>query len=263
MGSTIEAGTLGGRFGYLRFGAGPRTLVILPGLYLDGEAPGGLAARAYAYGFRALAATHTIYVVRRPRGLAAGTSIADLAAQYGQVLRSELGRADVVGLSTGGLIAQELALGDPDAVNRLALVVSGARIAEPGRRLCAEWLRLAEARDWRGVRASLATAVVDGRLARRLVRTLVRRSDPPHGSDADDFVVTVQAALAHDTTGRLAALSVPALLVGGDVDLFFPEPVLRATAGWNMQLRVLPAGHGLPKRHAGRLQAELAAFLAG
>jgi hypothetical protein len=29
-----------------------------------------------------------------------------------------------------------------------------------------------------------------------------------------------------------------------------------------MQLRVLPAGHGLPKRHAGRLQAELATFLA-
>jgi hypothetical protein len=52
MGSTIEAGTLGGRFGYLRFGDG---------------------------------------------------------------------------LSTGGLIA--LALGDPDAVDRLALVVSGARIA--------------------------------------------------------------------------------------------------------------------------------------
>jgi hypothetical protein len=61
MGSTIEAGTLGGRFGYLRFGDG---------------------------------------------------------------------------LSTGGLIA--LALGDPDAVDRLALVVSGARIAEPGRRLCAD-----------------------------------------------------------------------------------------------------------------------------
>jgi len=55
MGSTIEAGTLGGRFGYLRFGDG---------------------------------------------------------------------------LSAGGLIAQELALGDPDAVDRLALVVSGARIAE-------------------------------------------------------------------------------------------------------------------------------------
>ena len=263
MGGTIEAGTLGGRLGYLRFGAGPRTLVILPGLYLDGEAPGGLAARANAVGFRALAKSHTLHVVRRPRGLTAGTSTTDLAGEYAAVLRSEFGRADVLGLSTGGLIAQELALGDPDVVDRLALVVSGARIAEPGRRLCAEWLRLAEARDWRGVRASLATAVVDGRLARRLVRTLVRRSDPPHGSDGEDFVVTVRAALAHDTTDRLAALSVPALLVGGDVDLFFPEPVLRATAGRTMQLRVLAAGHGLPKRHAGRLQSELAAFFAG
>jgi hypothetical protein len=120
MGNTIVIGRLGGRFGYLRFGDGPRPLVLMPGLYLDGDAPGGLAARAYAYGFRALTAAH-------------------------------------------------------------ALVVWGARIAEPGRRLCAERLRLAAAQDWRGVRASLATAVVDGRLARRLVRTLVRRSDPPPG----------------------------------------------------------------------------------
>jgi hypothetical protein len=41
---------------------------------------------------------------------------------------------------------------------------------------------------------------------------------------------------------------------------FFPEPVLRATAGTRMQLRLLPGGHGVPKRHAGRLQAELSAF---
>ena len=136
LGTEIETGTLGGRLGYLRFGSGPCTLVVLPGLILDNEAPSGLAARAYVYGFRALTADHTVHVVRRPRGLPAGTSIADLAAAYAEVLRAELGRADVVGLSTGGLIAQELALGHPKTVDRLALVVSGSRMAEPGRRLC-------------------------------------------------------------------------------------------------------------------------------
>ena len=260
MGTEITTGTLGGRLGYLRFGSGPRNVVVLPGLILDNEAPSGLAARAYVYGFRALTANHTVHVVRRQRGLLAGTSIADLAAEYAEVLRAELGRADVVGLSTGGLIAQELALGHPETVDRLALVVSGNRMAEPGRRLCAEWLRLAEARDWRGLRASMAAAAVDGRVARRLVRALVRRSGPPDGPNAADFVITTEAALAHDTTDRLAGLSGPALLVGGVDDPFFPEPVLRATAGTRMQLRLLPGGHGVPKRHAGRLQAELAAF---
>ena len=82
----------------------------------------------------------------------------------------------------------------------------------------------------------------------------------PDGPNADDFVITTQAALAHDTTDRLAGLSGPALLVGGVDDPFFPEPVLRATAGTRMQLRLLPGGHGVPKRHAGRLQTELSAF---
>ena len=35
MSTGIEAGTLGGRLGYVRFGTGPRTLVVLPGLVLD------------------------------------------------------------------------------------------------------------------------------------------------------------------------------------------------------------------------------------
>jgi len=256
----VESGAFG-RLGYLRFGDGPRTLVVLPGLVLDNEAPGNLTARAYAFSFRALAKSHTVHVVRRPYGLPPGTSIADLGDEYATVLRAELGRADVVGLSTGGLIAQELALRHPDTVHRLALVVSGARIAEPGRRLCAEWLRLAAARDWRGLRCSQTAAAVDGQLARRLARAFVRRSDPPHSPD--DFAITVGAALAHDTTDRLADLSRPARLVGGADDPFFPEPELRATAGTRMQLRVLPGGHGVPKRHAGRLQFELSAFLAG
>ena len=39
MGTEITTGTLGGRLGYLRFGSGPRNVVVLPGLILDNEAP--------------------------------------------------------------------------------------------------------------------------------------------------------------------------------------------------------------------------------
>lgn len=259
-----EVGVLRGRFGYLRIAGGPRPLLVLPGMALDNEPPGRSAARAYAYGFRTLLPTHTLHVVRRPRGLPAGTSTAALAAGYA-ALHDEFGPVDVLAFSTGGLIAQHLALDHPQAVMRLALVSTGARIGDGGRELCRDWLDRAAAADWRGLRRALAAVAVDGPVAQRLARALVRRATPPRETDASDFVVTVCAALHHDTTARLQDVHVPTLLIGGSHDAFFPEPELRAAAQGTseVQLRVYRgSGHGLAKQRGRRLQADLVAFLA-
>jgi pimeloyl-ACP methyl ester carboxylesterase len=75
----------------------------------------------------------------------------------------------------------------------------------------------------------------------------------------------VRAVLAHDTRDALGDLRVPALVVGGALDPFFPEAALRATADAipDARLAVFPRnGHGVPKHRAGALQDAVAAFLA-
>ncbi len=264
FGYRTEVGVLRGRFDHLRIAGGPRPLLVLPGMALDDEPPGRPTAQAYAHGFRTLLPTHTLHVVRRPRGLPVGTSTAALAAEYAAV-RDEFGPVDVLAFSTGGLIGQHLALDHRDAVARLALVSTGARIGPSGRQLCQEWLDQAAAGDWRGVRRALAAVAVDGPVAQRLARALVRRASPPRGTDATDFVATVRAVLDHDTAARLPDLRVPTLLVGGSDDVFFPEPELRAAAQaiTGARLRVYRgSGHGLAKQRGRRLRADLVAFLA-
>ena len=57
----------------------------------------------------------------------------------------------------------------------------------------------------------------------------------------------------------------PALVVGGALDPFFPEAALRATADAipAARLIVFPRnGHGVPKHRAGAVQDAVAAFLA-
>ncbi|HEX2362678.1 MAG TPA: hypothetical protein VHI11_11445 [Jiangellaceae bacterium] len=46
-------------------------------------------------------------------------------------------------------------------------------------------------------------------------------------TDAADFVATVNADLAHDTTAELSRLEMPAIVIGGADDPFFPETELR------------------------------------
>jgi pimeloyl-ACP methyl ester carboxylesterase len=258
-------GSFAGRFSFVRIDGGPAPLVVLPGLTLTNGAPRGIAVTAYARGFARLARDHTLYVVQRPQGLRDGTTTADLGAEYAAVLGAEIGRFDLMGLSTGGLIAQQLALAHPDAVRRLALVVSGARLAPSGQRICRHWLDLARAQRWRELQGDMAAEVVDGRVLRRLARMVMSvTSTAPTDIEAADFLITTSAVLAHDTSAALAGLAMPALVLGGSVDAFFPADALAATAAAipDAELKVFPGhGHGVPKQRSGPMQGAVAAFL--
>lgn len=260
-------GMLGGSFGNLRFGRGTEPLVVLPGLAFDNEAPTVTDGRLYEWSMRRLAAGRTVTVLRRPRGIASDPdgelSTADIADRYATVLADEPGPVDVLGLSTGGLIAQHLALRHPGLVRRLVLAVSGARIAEAGRQICQNWLAQAEQRNWRALRSTLTASAVDGRTAQRLARLLGGSGRRPDPRDVADFVATVRADLEHDTSAELPAMTVRTLVLGGRDDPFFPEAVLRATAAAipGAAVAVHAGGHGVPKHHSRWLQDQVTAFL--
>lgn len=267
-------GTLHGRLPYVRFGTGPEPLVVLPGMAFDNPDPGTARARAYAWAMRRLAVGRMVTILQRPRGIADdastgrldGTALetADVAEVYAAALRDELGPVDVLAFSTGGLIAQHLALRHPALVRRLVLVVSGARIADGGRQMCRTWAGLCEREQWRSLRGALAASAVDGPVATRLAYLLAGSGRQPDPRDVADFAALVAAVLRHDTTTALRAMTVPTLLLGGQDDPFFPEPALRATAAAipGAQVRVHAGGHGVAKQHSGWVEDEAGAFLA-
>lgn len=266
-------GRLQGRFDFVRFGTGPDPLVVLPGLVFDNPPPSRTAAQAYGLGLRRLAEGRTVTVLERPRGVvrqvprddngAPLLETADLADVYAPVIAKDLGPVDVLAFSTGGLVAQHLALRHPALVRRLVLVITGARIAEAGRQLCQTWQILAKQQDWRRLRGSLAASAVDGPVARRVAHLLRRSGRTPDTHDVADFRATLAAVLRHDTTEALPQIAAPTLVLGGRDDPFFPEPVLRATAAQlqDARVEVHRGGHGLPKHHSRWLQDRVTAFL--
>jgi pimeloyl-ACP methyl ester carboxylesterase len=261
-----EAGLLRDRYPFVRFGAGPHTLVVLPGMALDNQVPGTLTARAYAYSFRQLARTHTVYVLQRGQGLPTAATTRDIADDYASILDDEIGPARIMGLSTGGMVAQHLALSRPDLVERLVLVITAARLSPSGLQICRRWHELATGRRWRRLRGDLAAAAFDGPTGQRIARLIgsLTGGASPSQTQREDFLTTVDAVIAHDTRAALASLTSPALLIGGTDDPFFSTQSLRETAaaipGAELHL-YHGSGHGLPKRRAGRLQDETLSFL--
>src|SRR5262245_29070781 len=265
------AGLLLDEFPYIRIGNGPRPLLIIPGAEVNNAEPGFLTRQAMRAAFSRLARDHSVYIVHRKRGLPAAYSTTDMAADYARVLRAITPSgtaAQVIGFSTGGLIAQHLAVQSPELIERLVLVVTGVRLSPQGRGLVERWRALAEAQQWIELTTAMSEILLTGETSKRLLRGFMRLfgrllvSPPEH---PQDFLATMNADLAHDTSALLPTLRMPTLVLAGDLDPFFPAPLLQETADLipNAALIVYAgAGHGLTKTHKRRFEDDVLAFLA-
>ena len=131
-------------------------------------------------------------------------------------------RADVFGMSLGGMIAQELALGWPDRVNRLVLGCTHCGLehaARPEREAGRAFAM--ETDDWAERMAALAPfAFADGVDVELLGRFIEKKSRDPQ--DPEGYRGQIAAALAHDTYDRLPQIACPTLIVTGDGDRVIP-----------------------------------------
>jgi pimeloyl-ACP methyl ester carboxylesterase len=224
----IQESTLGG-YPCLVAGAGP-PLVVLAGLAPEaGVAPGPMR-RTHELTLRGWARDRTAYYLNRRPGLPYGITMAGLAAEHAQALRSGLSLpVDVLGMSTGGSIAQQLAAEHPDVVRRLALISTACRLGRDARLL----QRRIAARVRAGAMGQ-ALAVGAGALAPRSVgpfaaglgRIFGPRLFSPAG--LKDMATTIEA----EDTFDLACLPVVrslTLLVGGGRDRFYDHSLFVET----------------------------------
>jgi 3-oxoadipate enol-lactonase len=140
--------------------------------------------------------------------------------------------AYVVGLSMGGMIAQKLALAEPDLVEALVLCDTGthmgARATEVLRDM-AEHVRVRGFPDSRGV--------VDAETSVFSRWTVEHQPQVPRGNlretestDPDCWARAAHAILAHDTRDDVARIAAPCLLVWGEEDRGVPVKLGEALA---------------------------------
>lgn len=227
----VREGLLAGGLPYLAVGQGP-PLVVFSAFTAEHANPTGAARRFSLQPLAPLAQQFTVYLVNRKPGLQPGSTIKDLAGHYAHALeRAFAGPVAIVGISTGGSIAQQFAIDHPQLVSRLALVAAACRLGPAGRRMQRDLARFTLAgrprRAWVATGPELATTTAGGRLYAALLWLFGPRLDP---ADPSDMLIVVDAEDRFDAAPQLHRISAPTLLVAGDRDRNYTPELFWETA---------------------------------
>lgn len=229
-------------------GTGPR-LLFIHGIGADLKNPMGI--------FNAPVLNHFTVLAFDPRGLGESDSpnepytIGDMADDAAG-LAAAVGwdKYLVFGASMGGMVAQELALRHPSAVERLVMGVTNAGGENSGPAVIdkldqmssLEKLQLSDTRQdatWAAAHPELVRQMEEqGRAAQEIMK-----SNP---ALMRGYIHQVNAVLKHNTFSRLNEIKIPTLVFGGKFDGSNPPDVTRALAGRipGARYELLESGHG-------------------
>lgn len=226
-----------------------RPLVLLAGLSPTTGIEGDGMPRMMLGPLAELARSRRVVVFNRRPRLPRGMTMADFAREHAAAVREGLGAAvDVVGISTGGSIAQQLAADHPDVVGRVMLVSTACRLGAEGRTL----QRRVAARIRGGARrqalAVMAAGLVPprrGQIAAASAAWLVGPLVIHDAQGLDDMATTIEAEDSFDLA-PLSPIKAPTLIVAGERDRFYERDLFEETARLipGSALRIVPGrGH--------------------
>lgn len=245
---------------YIRFGTGEKVLVVLPGLG-DGLRSVKGTALPMALTYRAFAKEFTVYAFRRKNGLPQGYTTREMAADQSQAMELlGIPKADVLGVSMGGMIAQHLAIDYPEKVGKLILTVTSARPNPILEASIDEWVSCAKRGDH--------TAFMDSNVRRIysedyyhknkwLVPVMGRLTKP---KSYERFFIQANACLMHDAFESLHQIQAPTLVIGGGKDNALGGDASREIAAEipGAELRMYEQwGHGLYEEAGDFIQTAL------
>ncbi|WP_205750163.1 alpha/beta fold hydrolase [Cryobacterium sp. SO1] len=224
-------GTWPGGMPFLAVGSGP-PLVFLPGITPNHYLPTGADRRRQTRQLLPYAGSRRVWWVNRRPGLDPAATMADIADDYANAMLRRFDEpVDVIGESTGGSVALQLAADHPAVVKRLVIVSAAYRLGEEGRE----------------TQLNVADDVLDGR-PRAAGSELMRMTGAGAGSKrllavlgwlfgtayfaraTADLMTTIRAEDGFDLLTRLDDIVAPTLVVGGERDAFYSPELFRQTA---------------------------------
>ena len=265
---TVETGYFEDGLPYARMGNNSNILVNIEALSFKHEPPSGFRLKLFIKSAKFFTEDYTMYLVGRRSNLPENYLFDKMADDYAKMIRREFkGPVDVMGVSTGGQIAQYLAADHPDVIRKLVIISTAYRLSEKGveiERKAAEYFK-------QGKYGKSLAAILDLVFSARITRSLAKFFTRLFGKKVigeieypNDFLNEIRADREMNFKDRLGEIKLPTLVLSGDLDVGYTAEDVRVTAEGipNSELILYRGyGHNLIAANRKQLQKDILEFL--
>ncbi len=203
---------------YISFGNGNRNLIMLPGL---GDGLSTVKGMAYVFSvmYRVYAKEFKVYVFSRKNHLQAGYSTREMAKDCADAMNVlGISKADVLGISQGGMIAQYLAIDYPGLVGRLILAVTSAKPNETMEQVVRVWMEMAAQGNYKDLMIDTAEKSYSQRYLRKYRRFYPLLGKVGKPKNFERFIIQAASCVSHNAYAELNKIVCPTLVIGGKCD---------------------------------------------
>ena len=159
-------------FDYITFGTGKKTLIMIQGLNTGGIRGAGLSL---AFMYRIFAKDYTVYLFDRRPDIWEGITVRDFAKDIAAAMDElNLKKADIFGVSQGGMIAQYLAIDRPDLVHKLVLAVTLSKNNDTVESVINSWISMTEQGNMKALVTDMAYKMYSEEYLRRYTSAVIK-----------------------------------------------------------------------------------------
>ena len=208
--------TAGFSMDYCRFGSGKGKLLIIPGVSVQSVM---LFADAIAQSYRLLTDDYTIYVLDRKKEVVSTYSVETMARDTAEAVQTlGLEKVCVFGASQGGMIAQRIAIEQPELVQKLILGSTAARMTPERLRPIRKWIDLAENGKAEELYLSFGKDIYPQAVYEQVREQLAEAAKTVSQEEMNRFAVIAEGLWGFDSLEDLKRILCPVLVIGSRDD---------------------------------------------
>ena len=203
---------------YISFGKGKRNLIIIPGVGDGFKTVKGLAL-PFSIMYKLFADEFKVYVFSRRNVIKEGFSTEDMANDIiDHMEKLNIDKADIVGVSQGGMIAQYIAINAPEKINKLVLAVTTSRTNEILDRVINDWIQKAKNKDYKGIMIDNAEKSYTGKYLEKNRKIYKLLGLMGKNATYERFIIEAKSCIKHNTYEKLDKIKCPTLIIGAKQD---------------------------------------------
>ncbi len=216
---------------YLVFGKGKKPFIMIPGLG-DGLKTAKGMAIPFAIMYKIFAKDYRVYVFSAKNKLHPGYTTKDMAADLKQAMDMlGIAKADILGVSQGGMIAQHFTINYPEIVGKLVLAVTSARSNSYIKEIIPAWIDMAKRDAFCDLMADNMVKTYTEEYVHKNKWALGMVGKFGRPKSYERFLVMAEACLSHDCYNLLHTIQAPTLVIGGEKDIVVGADASREIAG--------------------------------